>query len=97
MLVQTLERTFLTDHPPGPHAPDEATRATWRRRFDSALFKLRRAGISVRADQDAAFDEYAELRSRWNPAVMSLAPAMGYAEAEVDPEGTPDRGRHATG
>jgi hypothetical protein len=88
LLVQTLERTFLTDKPPGPQAPDEATRAAWRRRFDSALFKLQKAGISVNVNHDAAFNTYADLRSRWNPAVMSLAPAMGYEEAQVDPEGT---------
>jgi hypothetical protein len=89
LLVQTLQRTFLTDDPPGTQAPDESTRATWRRRFDSALFKLRRAGISVRDDTNAAFDEYVDRRSRWNPVVMSMAPAMGYDQAQVDPEGAP--------
>jgi hypothetical protein len=97
MLVQTLERTFLTEQPPGPQAPDEATRATWRRRFDRALFKLERARISVARDRDAAFDTYAELRSRWNSAVMSLVPAMGYHEAEVDPEGSAAGDRPAPG
>jgi hypothetical protein len=97
MLVQTLERTFLTDEPPGPQTPDEATRAAWRRRFDSALFKLRSTGISVNANHNAAFDAYVDLRSRWSPAVMSLAPAMGYEQAQVDPEGTPARGRPGSG
>jgi hypothetical protein len=97
MLVQTLERTFLTDEPPGPQTPDEATRAAWRRRFDSALFKLRSTGISVNVNHNAAFDAYVDIRSRWNPAVMSLAPAMGYEQAQVDPEGTPAGGRPGSG
>jgi hypothetical protein len=96
LLVQTLERTFLSKEPPGSQAPDEATRTTWRRRLDSAMFKLRRAGISVNADTNAAFEEYVRLRSRWNPAVKSLAPAMGYEEAQVDPEGAPVGGRSAS-
>jgi hypothetical protein len=96
MLVKTLEKTFLTDEPPGSQAPDEATRATWRRRFDNALFKLRRAGISVKDDTRVAFEEYVQLRSRWNPAVKVLAPAMGYGEAQVDPEGEPTGGRSAS-
>jgi hypothetical protein len=97
MLVQTLERTFLTDEPPGAEAPDEATRAAWRRRFDRAMFKLRRAGISVNADQNAAFETYVDLRSRWNSVVMSLVPAMGYEGAQVDPEGSPEGNRPAPG
>jgi hypothetical protein len=96
MLVKTLEKTFLTDEPPGSQAPDEATRAIWRRRFDNALFKLRRAGISVKDDTRAVFEEYVQLRSRWNPAVKALAPAMGYGEAQVDPEGEPAGGRSAS-
>jgi hypothetical protein len=92
MLVQTLERTFLTDEPPGSQAPDAVTRAAWRRRFDSALFKLRRAGISVSTNADAAFDQYVDLRSGWNRSVMTLVPAMGYETAEVDPAGTPAGG-----
>jgi hypothetical protein len=97
LLVQTLEKTFLTDRPPGPTSPDAATRAAWQRRFDNALFKLRRAGISVAGNRDAAFDQYVELRSRWNPAVMSLAPAMGYEKDEVDPQGSTAGGRRASG
>jgi hypothetical protein len=92
MLAQTLESNYLPDEPQGPRQPDEATLAAWRQRFDHALFKLRRTGISVSSDPDAAFDTYVELRSRWNTDVMALAPAMGYEQAEVDPEGTPASG-----
>jgi hypothetical protein len=91
-LVRTLQRTFLSGEPEGAHEPDAAARAAWRRHFDSALVRLRRAGISVSDNPDTAFDKYVELRTRWHAPVMSLAPAMGYEESEVDPEGTPASG-----
>jgi len=89
LLAQTLDRTFLSGAPPEDQSPDEATVAKWRRRFDAALCKFRRAGISVSVDTRVAFDEYVHRRSRWNAAVMWLAPAMGYEPAQVDPEGAP--------
>lgn len=97
LLAQTLHETFLSGAPPPDEVPDEATVATWRRRFDRALAKFRRSGISVSVDASAAFHAYVDRRRRWNSAVVSLAPAMGYEHAQVDPEGTPAPDRPASG
>jgi hypothetical protein len=66
---------------PGPKASDVAL---WRRRYGAALARLRSAGIPTVADEERGFDRYADLRSRWDGLLQSLAPALAFSIEEVD-------------
>jgi hypothetical protein len=65
----------------GPKAPDVAL---WRRRYGAALARLRSAGIATVADEERGFERYAELRSRWDGLVQTLAPALAFSTEDVD-------------
>jgi hypothetical protein len=65
----------------GPKAPDVAP---WRRRYGAALARLRSAGVPTVADEERGFERYADLRSRWEGIVQSLAPALAFSTEEVD-------------
>lgn len=87
MLVGALEQTFLSDGPPSPgDAPDEATLHRWRRRYAGA-HRLRQAGITVAADQEAAQETYIRLRSQWDRHIATLAGAMAFDAKDIDPAG----------
>ena len=88
VLVMTLERNFITGAPAKPHAEPAPSRLEWRERFAAALRRLRRAGITVAADEEAGARTYATLRVRWDSHIKALAPAMGYSETDVDPAGS---------
>lgn len=59
----------------------------WRRRYRSGVQRLRRAGIEVTADEQAGAEAYVSLRSRWDPLIARLAPAMAYRMDQIDPAG----------
>ena len=88
VLVTTLEATFpLGGALEQPRLSGEEAQYCWRRRYRSGVQRLRRAGIEVIADEQAGAEAYVALRSRWNPLIASLAPAMAYQMDEIDPVG----------
>jgi hypothetical protein len=70
-----------------PHVEPAPGSRKWTERFAAALRRLQRAGITVVADEEAGARTYAALRARWDGHVRSLALAMGYSQADVDPAG----------
>jgi hypothetical protein len=60
------------------------THERWSRRYARAVARMRDAGIATRADQKSGLREYVELRVRWEPAIESLADALGWSLEEVD-------------
>lgn len=87
-LVMALERSFGAAAPAKPHAEPDLVSRKWTERFAAALRRLRRAGITVVADEEAGARTYAALRARWDGHVRALAPAMSYSQADVDPAGS---------
>jgi ion channel len=65
----------------GPKSPDVAL---WRRRYSAALARLRSAGIVTVADEERGFERYADLRSRWDGLVHTLAPTLAFSIEDVD-------------
>ncbi|MCR0984930.1 two pore domain potassium channel family protein [Roseomonas populi] len=87
ILVSTLEEALHRgDAREQPRLPGE-TPDRWRRRYRSALQRLRRAGIEVTADENAGEEAYISLRSCWDPLIAGLAPAMAYHMDQIDPAG----------
>jgi hypothetical protein len=86
VLVTTLEETFS---PGGEREQESAARGEapdcWRRRYRSAVQHLRRAEIEATVDEQAGAEAYVSLRSRWDPLITRLAPAMGYCMDQIDP------------
>lgn len=72
--------------------PDERTAENWRRRFQSALARLKRAGIETAADESAAAEEYVSLRAEWNALVAAFGHYMVYRADEIDPATPRDDG-----
>jgi hypothetical protein len=87
-LLTTLDRTFLGRDMPPQHLPDAVTGERWRQRYLDASRRFQDAGIAVTSNEQAGLTCYVDLRSRWDCAVMTLAPAMNYESAQVDPAGT---------
>jgi hypothetical protein len=88
VLTTKLAETFLPGDRPDPQAPpDDATREHWRRRYFAALRRLRQAGIQTVSDEEAGANAYVRLRTGWQMHVRTLAPALGYTMAEIDPAG----------
>jgi hypothetical protein len=89
VLVTTLEETFPIGGACeearllGEEAPDR-----WRRRYRSGVQRLRRAGIEVTTDEQVGAEAYVSLRSRWDPLIARLAPAMAYSMDQIDPAGS---------
>ena len=84
LLLRTLTQNFPVDDRPEEGAQ---SRERWRLRYDQALMRLRQAEIPTRPDPEAGAREYVELRSRWEPGIEALAPALGYCMEDVDPAG----------
>jgi hypothetical protein len=80
MELKTLAHTFLHESDLGK-PPDEQTRARWRRRFEAARERIRRAGIKT---NEAGAEEYVSLRGEWDKYTAGLAPRFGYELNEVD-------------
>lgn len=87
-LVMALERHFVGGAAAKPHAEPDLASRKWTERFAAALRRLRRAGITVVADEEAGARTYATLRARWDAHVRALAPAMSYSATDVDPAGS---------
>jgi hypothetical protein len=85
LLINTLQQTFLPNRSPESQQPDEDDIEFWRRRYFAALGRLRDAGIETRLDETEGVHEYVERRRKWDPYVRTLAPAMGFEMADVDP------------
>lgn len=82
MLLHTLCESFPGhDRRPVDTAP---AHERWSRRYESAVRRMRDAGIPLRADQDAGLREYLELRASWEPPIEGLADALGWSMEEVD-------------
>ena len=54
-----------------------------RRCFNRAMRELKRAGIKLRADRPAAFDEYSARREQWEAKLYWFADFLGYDWDEV--------------
>ncbi|MGG5820270.1 hypothetical protein [Falsiroseomonas sp. HW251] len=88
VLVTTLEETFpLGDMREEVRLSAEEARDRWRRRYRSGAQRLRQAAIEVTTDEKAGAEAYVALRSRWDPLIARLAPAMAYRMNEIDPAG----------
>jgi hypothetical protein len=88
LLVTTLEETFLPGGAPDANEPpDGPTLDRWRRRYSTALIRLRRAGIRTIADERAGAESYVLRRARWDRYITALAPSMAYDIREIDPAG----------
>ena len=88
VLVTTLEEAFLAGVTcEQPRSPDEEACERWRRRYRSAVQRLRRAGIEVTTDEQVGAEAYVSLRGRWDPLIARLAPAMAYRMDQIDPAG----------
>jgi hypothetical protein len=85
ILLTTLADTFLPKGKPEPQEVDEATRDRWRRRYNAALQRLKQAEIQTIADEEAGFEVYVALRSRWEYLIAALAPTMAIKMEEIDP------------
>jgi hypothetical protein len=89
VLVTTLEQTFLPGSPHEQASPSSGEASDrWRRRYRSGVQHLRRAGIEATADDQAGAEAYVLLRSRWDPLIARLAPAMAYRMDQIDPAGS---------
>lgn len=62
----------------GVDPPGEGDMLGWHKRAIAAADRLADAGLCVRADVDAAADDYIAVRAGWNPQVRALAAAMLY-------------------
>jgi hypothetical protein len=89
MMLKTSANTFLSGEMPDEQKqPDEQTLESWRRRYFAALKRLRQANIETIADEQAGFEIYVSLRSKWEDYITSLAPQMAYGMEEVDSAGS---------
>jgi hypothetical protein len=89
VLVTTLEDTFpVGSTREQPRSLGEEAPNRWRRRYQSGVQRLRRAGIEVTADEQVGAEVYVSLRSRWDPLIARLAPTMAYRMDEIDPAGS---------
>jgi hypothetical protein len=86
-LVTTLNETFLRRGALGGDLPDDAARERWGQGYLNALRRFQNAGIVVTSDEQAGLAAYVESRSRWDPVVMALAPAMEHEFSQVDRAG----------
>lgn len=96
VLVTTLEETFPIDgacEQARPSAGEASDR--WRRRYRSGVQRLRRAGIETTTDEEVGAEAYVSLRSRWDPLIARLAPAMAYRMDQIDPAGDHPSGEPA--
>ncbi len=80
--------TELTGDARGVDPRDERDTMAWRKRAAVAADRLVAAGLRVRADIDAATDEYVATRTGWNPRLRALAAAMLYMWEDVAPAGS---------
>jgi hypothetical protein len=87
LLVQTLEQSFLGGTPDPAVGTGQPGSDRLRTRYDTALARLRRAGIETTADEPAGCERYVALRSRWEADIARLAPAMAYSLEEIDAAG----------
>jgi hypothetical protein len=77
LLLETLDQHFPTGH---DGRADAAEPRSYAESYAAALETLRRTGIETRPDAGS----YAEQRSRWNPIVRRVAPALGYSLDEIE-------------
>jgi hypothetical protein len=77
LLLETLDRNF----PTADEAPAETSAARhYEESYSAAAETLRRVGIDARPNDGS----YADDRTRWEPLVRRVAPALGYAMNEID-------------
>ena len=85
ILVSTLEEAFLRGGAREQACPlGGEAQNRWRCRYQSAVQRLRRAGIKTALDEQAGAETYVLLRSRWEPLIAALAPAMACRVDQID-------------
>ena len=75
LLIETLDRNF-----PTRHETQAGSAANYKESYADAVETLRRAGVLTRPNAEG----YADQRSRWEPLVRRIAPALGYGIDEID-------------
>lgn len=85
-LLTELSRVFLPKHLVQPgRSPDEQTRGRWQHRYQTALTRLRAAGITLVRDERAGAEQYIELRRQWDAYIAGFADYMGHNLDDIDP------------
>lgn len=87
MLVVTLETAFLPRGYSEAIPGDPAERQRWHAHWEHAVSRLSTAGIAVARDEAAA-QAYLNLRARWFPHIVRLAPAMAYRTRDIEAHGS---------
>jgi hypothetical protein len=83
--VVGLAEAFLPEAlPQRANEPDAPTRERWRRRYFSALRRLRQAGIRTVSDEQEGASAYVQLRACWHAHIETLGGALGYTMDEID-------------
>jgi hypothetical protein len=86
-MLKDLSRAFLPHGGPNDDAGRLVGRTVtdeWQRRFDGALDCLRRAGITITNEPDAAARRYAEVRREWDPFIVAFASYMAHPLDAID-------------
>ena len=81
--MTNLEPQFGWRHAEGAK-PDAEEVNRWRARFETAVVRLRAAGLPVIADVGAGANTYVQMRTQWTRRVDFLASAMGYDRRDID-------------
>jgi hypothetical protein len=71
---------------PNPPAPEKLEH--WRRRYRAARQRLSEAGIRIFEDEALGFENYVNLRVRWDRYITTFAAHMGHDMRNIDPAGT---------
>jgi hypothetical protein len=80
-----LAEAFLPEAlPQRANEPDAPTRERWRRRYFSAVRRLRQAGIQTVSDEQEGASAYVRLRTCWNTPIETLGGALGYTIDQID-------------
>jgi hypothetical protein len=86
-IVTELSIVFLPGGLP-QDTPDPHMISLWRQRYRAALVRLREAGISTIADEQAGAEVYVSLRARWDRYIRAFAEHMVHPMDQIDPAGT---------
>lgn len=74
--------------PEDPAPPEPGKLERWRHRYRAALDRLRQAGIRTIADEELGFDNYVNLRVRWDRYISTFAHHMAHDMQNIDPAGS---------
>ncbi len=84
-----LAVSFLPDGiPEDPSPPEPEKIELWRRRYLAALERFRQANIRTIADEHLGFENYVNLRVRWDRYITTFANHMRHDMQNIDPAGS---------